>query len=156
MRDVMAYRAPRGGRGGLEAYASLCESLGARDIRKAISKMVVVDFLADNPDRHSMNLGVVLGPDGRTAVGAAPLYDFGAGFRARRTDDLGTDPAGRLALASDLSWLDPGALDGFGDVIRDALAEAPGMTEEDVEGIASGFEARAAAVASMTAEGRRG
>ena len=42
-----------------EFYIKLCESLGVQDIRKQIEKMLVLDFIIGNEDRHFNNFGLI-------------------------------------------------------------------------------------------------
>lgn len=112
-----------------EAYARTCEAHGIADIRRQLSAMLVVDHMLANFDRHWGNFGVLIDAETRTWLRAAPIFDTGESLWCDRP--LANDfspyrmphpmPFTRRIneqlerYASDLSWLDPAALDGFAD-----------------------------------------
>ena len=59
---------------GLSALPDCCEALGIRD---AVDRMIVLDYLIVNGDRHQNNFGVVRNADTLEYLGAAPIYDSG-------------------------------------------------------------------------------
>ena len=55
------------------------------DVRVAIEKMLVVDYLMCNFDRHWNNFGILMDSESRTWLRAAPLYDTGNSLWCDRT-----------------------------------------------------------------------
>ena len=58
-------------------YARACESRGIRNIRGELSRMLVVDYLLANEDRHWHNFGLVRRADDLFYAEAFPLFDMG-------------------------------------------------------------------------------
>jgi len=62
---------------------AFCERYGWAN---AIKKMMVVDYLIANRDRHASNIEVLVGPDGKPRL--APLFDSGLSLLAPCADDV--------------------------------------------------------------------
>lgn len=149
--DVFIYFGDTGG-DTISQYSKDCRSLGVAGIGTAVDKMIVVDFLMANPDRHTYNFGLIRNVETGKFTGVAPLFDNGAAFGAKQTvydivhgfpyisNPFSEYPLTQLGMARDYSWLDLSALDGFDDEIRSTLSQNPAMSEELIEGIASRFE----------------
>ena len=105
---------------------------------EGLSRMLVVDHIVANFDRHWGNFGVIVEAETRQWVGLAPIYDTGENLwcdRALANDfrpytkalypmPVSTDISSQLErYAEDLGWLDPAALDGFADEAVDLLAQ---------------------------------
>ena len=60
-----------------EFYIKLCKSLGVQDIRKQIEKMLVLDFIIGNEDRHFNNFGLIRNAVTLEWIGCAPVFDCG-------------------------------------------------------------------------------
>lgn len=64
----------------LSAYEHLIESyekIGVKDARQSLEKMLVLDFLIANTDRHMNNFGIVRDSNNLDVLGVAPLFDSG-------------------------------------------------------------------------------
>lgn len=61
-------------------YIDCCEALGINGIVQALDKMIVVDYLIANKDRHQNNFGVIRHAETLEWMGAAPVYDSGPRF----------------------------------------------------------------------------
>ncbi len=59
-------------------YLNCCEQLGVRNIVQAVDRMIVVDYLIANEDRHQNNFGLVRDANTLTWLGAAPIFDSGS------------------------------------------------------------------------------
>ena len=111
-----------------ESYVRALEAEGVSDARAQVDRMLVVDYLLANSDRHWGNFGVLVDPDSREWLRPAPIYDTGTSLWCElgnvsalaapessypmpflRRPDL------QLAYVSDFSWLEPSALDGFAE-----------------------------------------
>lgn len=119
-------------------FAEMCEAHGVPDVRPGLSRMLAVDHIVANFDRHWGNFGVIVETDARRWVGLAPIYDTGESLwcdRALANDSrpyaralypmpFSADISGRPErYAGNLGWLDPGALDGFADEAVGLLAQ---------------------------------
>ncbi len=115
-----------------ERFARICELHGLRDARVQLAKMLVLDHVIANFDRHWGNFGIIRDSDSHEWLRVAPIYDNGESFFcdqfqsnifkpyrshawmpfSRRVDE-------QLArYAESLSWLDPSGLNLF---VRDDL-----------------------------------
>ena len=113
-------------------WVGCCSDLGV-DIVPHMDRMLAVDYLMGNTDRHTGNFGLLRDPDTLGWIGPAPVFDTGtslgcdlptrdiasrAGLRSKPFRDAWDE---QVLLISDLSWLDFDALDsalsGAGDIL---------------------------------------
>lgn len=116
---------------GISSYDHLisCCSHHSIDIVPFLNRMLALDYIIANGDRHFNNFGILRDPDTLEWLGPAPVYDSGPslGFDLEPEDIV--DHAGesrkpfaeyfgiQMGYVKDLSWLDMGAL-------RTGIAEA--------------------------------
>lgn len=118
-------------------YVNCCEKLGIPKIKESLDKMMVVDYLIANEDRHQNNFGVIRDVKKLNFIGAAPLFDSGTSLWF----DKPTPMIGRIAklqckpfkntheeqikLVSSFEWLDISKLNGieeeFRELVRDSI-----------------------------------
>lgn len=103
-------------------YIDCCYKLGIDDIAAQIDKMIILDFLLVNNDRHLGNFGLLRDSNTLKFVGAAPLFDNGTSLGYNQPDgqldlsDLeGCKPFAdshdkQIALVSDCSCINIGNL----------------------------------------------
>ena len=60
-----------------EHYMNCASALGVPDAKNAIDKMLVLDYLIANEDRHQTNFGVLRDANTLQYIGSAPIYDSG-------------------------------------------------------------------------------
>lgn len=144
-----------------ENYCRACEAHGLTDIRSALAKMLIVDHVIANFDRHWGNFGVLIDSETRTWLRAAPLYDNGESFYCNRLQpEEITRPLRSMGLmpfstrideqltryVEDLAWLDMDRLREFPDIVGQTLqmsamvANAPGRVDAIVEATRSRIE----------------
>jgi hypothetical protein len=58
-------------------FLTCCESLGIHAMADSIDRMLVLDYLIDNPDRHFGNFGAVRDANTLKWLGPAPIFDNG-------------------------------------------------------------------------------
>ncbi len=122
------------GRHALNAYLDTCESLGIKNAERALSEMLVCDYLIANTDRHWRNFGLIRNID-TLEYRMAPLFDNGNSLW--HTSPLSSLQAGnfwfeskpfnknsirQLLMTPDTDWLDIGSLDGFAEETKDVLS----------------------------------
>lgn len=162
--DVIRSAKTRNDASRYEAFASICEARGLHDARTQLTKMLVVDHVIANFDRHWGNFGVLIDSETREWLRMAPLFDMGESLWCDRALANDFSPhhmkwpmpfARKLETqleryAQNLSWLDADQLDGFVDEaigvleLSPALAEMPGR----LDGIAAALERNIQDVAS--------
>ena len=109
-----------------EYYIQCAEKLGESNIRKEVEKMIVLDFIIANEDRHFNNFGLVRNAVTLEWIGAAPIFDCGTSLwyntQESRIKPLAPSLQGKpfkkthaehIHLVKDFSWIDLSALDGF-------------------------------------------
>ena len=104
-----------------------CETVGIGNIQGSIDKMIALDYIIANEDRHMNNFGFIRNADTLEWVGFAPIFDSGTSLW-HNSLDIGSKIACKpfrqnhdrqLELVSDLSWFHREALEGLGDEICD-------------------------------------
>ena len=61
-------------------FINCSETLGLKDAKEYLNKMIVLDFIIANEDRHLNNFGAIRNANTLTFVGFAPIFDSGASF----------------------------------------------------------------------------
>ena len=127
-------------------YVSACAAHGL-NVREDVEKMLVVDYLMANFDRHWNNFGVLIDSESREWLRAAPVFDTGEALWCDRelSQPFGgytTPRAGMMRpfarkidsqierYCRDLSWLDPSKLKGFSEQACDILLDNPFIANE--------------------------
>lgn len=117
-------------------YLNCCDALGIPGVRAALDRMLVLDFLIANEDRHFNNFGVLRNAETLEWIGPAPLYDSGSSLGHDKVP--GQILSGRnvtckpfksrheeqILLVGDWSWFDARRLDGVESEIRSVFEEA--------------------------------
>jgi len=112
------------------------ELLGITGIKDALGRMLVVDYIIANEDRHFNNFGFVRNAETLKYLGMAPVYDSGTSLWyntfhvGSRTDckPFRKDHAEQIKLVDDVSWFDIDTLQGLEDEIQDIF-----ITSEEVD-----------------------
>lgn len=106
-------------------YVDCCEALGVPGIVDALDRMIVVDYLIANEDRHQNNFGVIRNAETLEWIGAAPIYDSGSSLwfskpltlispTAKLTcKPFKNDHNEQIKLVTSFDWLDLSALHGL-------------------------------------------
>ena len=137
-----------------EFYIECCEKLGVSDIRERLEKMLVLDYIIANEDRHLNNFGLLRNATSLEWLGAAPIYDCGNSLwfnkltsKINAGDDIKTPlwkktTVGNLSLVTDLSWLDISKLDGIEKDILNVFEGSEYIEEERASAICNALLAR--------------
>ncbi len=144
-----------------DQYVGACASHGL-DIVPSLDRMIVVDYIIGNHDRHLNNFGIVR--DSRTLewLRPAPIYDSGSSMGHDLTTDGMGDGFGiscmpfadtykdQLSLVRDLSWFDPDVVIDTFPKVRDILIASDGRIDADrVEAILGELEFRVSCVEDL-------
>ena len=121
-----------------EFYLSCAEQLGVKNIREQIEKMVVLDFLIGNEDRHFNNFGLIRNAVTLEWIGVAPIFDCGTslwyntqeGMIKPLSPNLPAKPFKKthreqIKLVKDFLWIDLKALDGMKEEMEEILSQSP-------------------------------
>ena len=138
-------------------FVSCCKDFGITNIEQSLDKMLVLDYIIANEDRHLNNFGLVRNAETLEWIGFAPIYDSGSSLgydklptQIRMQADITCKPfkktyTGQLRLVSDFSWIDLDKLSDIESVIKEALSaeEAQELIDERrIEAICDSVRAR--------------
>ena len=126
-----------------EFYLSCAEQLGVKNIREQTEKMIVLDFLIGNEDRHVNNFGVIRNAVTLEWIGVAPIFDCGTSLWYNTQESLikllsPNLPAKpfkkthreQIKLVKDFSWLDMKKLKGMEEEMEEILSQSPYISRE--------------------------
>lgn len=115
-------------------FVQCCEILGIPDAVSFLDRMIVLDYIIANEDRHLNNFGAVRNAETLEWCGFAPIYDSGSSLgydkvagqiRAQRNVEckpFKKQHAEQLKLVSDFTWIDFDSLDDVEELIMDTLS----------------------------------
>jgi hypothetical protein len=136
-----------------------CDALGIPGVREAIDRLLTVDYIIANEDRHFNNFGFIRDANTLEWKGAAPVFDSGTSLWYNTDtrfvgNDTGCKPFRRrhedqIKLVNDLSWYDYDALAGIGDECERILAKSANADEKRRKRIASLVGDRCELIARM-------
>lgn len=115
-----------------------CEILGIDGVNKAIDKMLVLDYIISNEDRHYNNFGFIRDAETLQWLGFAPIFDSGTSLwhntrfvgQSVECKPFRKSHNEQIKLVNDLSWFDAGALNGLGDEIEEILSQSEALEPE--------------------------
>ena len=107
-----------------------CGELGIADIELAIGKMLTVDYIIANEDRHYNNFGFIRNAETLEWIGLAPVYDSGTSlwYNTVRVGSLVESKpfkkshTEQITLVTDMKWFDFDALKGIDEAVREILS----------------------------------
>ncbi|HPE94770.1 MAG TPA: HipA domain-containing protein [Bacillota bacterium] len=121
-----------------EFYLQCAEALGVSDVREQTEKMLTLDFIIANEDRHYNNFGLVRNAVTLDWLGVAPIYDCGTSLWYNTVESqikpsspsLPPKPfrkshSEQIDLVTDFSWLDLQKLYGIEDEANEILSASP-------------------------------
>lgn len=115
-------------------FLDCCGSLGIGDAVPFLDRMIVLDYLIANEDRHLNNFGALRDAETLEWLGFAPIYDSGSSLgydktpaQIRSGKDITCKPfknhhAEQLKLVSDLRWIDFDALSDVEELAAETLS----------------------------------
>lgn len=117
-------------------FMDCCEKLGIHGVQESMDRMVVVDYLIVNEDRHLNNFGAIRNAETLEWGGMAPIYDSGTSlwFELPETMIHKNAPVTckpfknshqeQLQLVSSFEWIDWPALSGIEDEFREIVKDS--------------------------------
>lgn len=136
-------------------FVECCESVGIVEITDFLDRLLTVDFLIANEDRHFNNFGVIRNAETLEYVGMAPIYDNGTSLWYNTAAHLikpmalsipskpFKDTHGeQITLVRSFDWLDASALDGIADEYNELLVSSPFVDEVRRETLCEALDAR--------------
>jgi hypothetical protein len=118
---------------------SCAEISGIKNIRAGLDRMIVLDFIIMNEDRHFNNFGAVRDCETLLWQGFAPIYDSGNSLWYT-SDFIGepiaskpfhTSHGEQIKLVSDFSWYNENALVGLSDEMSEIFSKANSVKPEN-------------------------
>ncbi len=163
---VMGVAKLRGSESPYRHYVSCCERLGIPGVVQSIDRMLVLDFLLCNQDRHYNNFGAVRNAETLEWLGAAPIFDCGTSVwhnvltnMIRPREEAQSKPfrskhSEQIRLVTDFSWVDVGALKGIGEEFAEILRPSEYIDGERRSALCKAVDVRVKMLESIVAEWR--
>ena len=134
-----------------------CDGLGIPDVTEAIDKMLTLDYIIANEDRHYNNFGFLRNADTLEWLGLAPIFDSGTSLwhNARHIGSLVESKpfkkthAEQMSLVRNLKWFDYDALRGIDLECSEILAKSSDIEPERCRAIANAVFERSGMVEIM-------
>ncbi len=135
-------------------YLNCCERLGIPGMEAAVNRMLVLDYLIVNEDRHLNNFGVIRRADTLEYLGAAPIYDSGTSLWFDKPVSLIRAAAKmcckpfknsheeQIRLVTDFDWIRFYALHGIAGELRSIVKGSLFIDEARCEALCKGLEQR--------------
>lgn len=115
-------------------FIDCCEALGIENVCAFLDRMIVLDYIIANEDRHFNNFGALRNAETLEWIGMAPIYDSGSSLgydkmpaQMRTERNVICKPfknhlEEQIKLVSDFSWIDFAKLSDIQEVIADVLS----------------------------------
>ena len=116
-------------------FVNCCKSLGAPDVVPALDRMIVLDYIIANEDRHLNNFGLLRNAETLEWLGFAPIYDSGSSLgynsllsQIHTEKNITCKPFKRrheeqLKLVTSFDWIDFSFLFDAGDMVREVFSD---------------------------------
>lgn len=114
-------------------YLDCCGALGILGVRDFLDRMMVLDYIVANEDRHQNNFGAVRNAETLEWLGNAPIYDSGSSLWFSKPQALISPRAEvpckpfkanhdeQIKLVTSYDWLDLSALKGIDEEFHEIL-----------------------------------
>lgn len=136
-------------------FLNCCAALEIPNIQAAMDRMIVLDYLIANEDRHQNNFGVIRNAETLQYLGAAPIYDSGTSlwFNKPKTminnqtriscKPFKSNHEEQLKLVKSFDWLDFSALQDIEEEYREIVSGSLFIDEERCGAICAAIKERA-------------
>lgn len=114
-------------------FVDCCSELGITGTVEFLNKMIVLDFIIANEDRHYNNFGALRNAETLEWLGMAPIYDSGSSLGFDKDDwevltgrytfskPFRKFHDEQLELVTDFSWIDFGHLSNINEIIHQTM-----------------------------------
>jgi hypothetical protein len=148
-------------------FLSCCKALNIPGVVEYLNKMLAVDFIIANEDRHTNNFGMLRDAETLAWQGPAPIYDCGTSLwfeqptaRIRPLAKLPSKPfrddhAQQIKLVSDFSWLNFTALRGIDEEFREILRDSAFIDAARCDSLCYALRKRVDVLAEVARSSRR-
>lgn len=135
-------------------YLNCCNELGIPNMVEAVDRMIVLDYLIANEDRHQNNFGAIRNAETLEWIGAAPIYDSGSSLWFDKPTSMiranikltckpfKTSHEEQLKLVSSFEWLDLSNLIGIDEEFREILRDSMFVDTARCDAICKAFLGR--------------
>lgn len=145
-------------------FVNCCETLGIKDVIPFLDRMIVLDYIIANEDRHFNNFGVLRNAENLEWIGMAPIYDSGSSLgydklaaQIRSGADVICKPfkkhhTEQLKLVSSFDWIDFEKIADVREFIIDSFSKeemADYMDKMRINAIADTVQNRVAHLSQM-------
>ena len=152
--NVLHSRAMTDGDSDFSHLLKCCDQLSIPDVRAEIDKMITLDYIIANEDRHFTNFGFVRNAESLGWIGTAPIYDCGTSLwhnalnigEPRKCQPFAITHEEQIKLVSDFSWFRIEALEGLEQEIIEIFSKSRIIDEPRAEAIAQTVLSRANSV----------
>lgn len=115
-------------------FVKCCEALGIKGVVSFLDRMITLDFIIANEDRHFNNFGLIRNAETLDWIGMAPIYDSGSSLgydklpgQMRSEKDIVCKPfknhhIEQLQLVTSFDWFELSKLVDIEDIIREILS----------------------------------
>jgi len=140
--------------------ARVCDELEIPGFSGAMDRMLTVDYIISNEDRHYNNFGFVRNADTLEWIGVAPIYDSGTSLW-HSTNKIGeiteckpfkSSHSEQIKLVQDLSWFNADALSGLEEEILSIFGESASVSDARANAIAKAVAERATHIDKQRSE----
>lgn len=148
-------------------YLNCCEAFGIPGVKDSLDRMLVLDYLIANEDRHLNNFGAVRNACTLEWLGCAPIYDSGtslwfdkpwtminAGAKAS-SKPFKTTHDEQVKLVTSFDWFDITALAGIDEELRELIKGSLFIDAARTDALCAGLLGRVERLARVMEE-RRG
>ena len=135
-------------------YLDCCSRFGMNDISDFLDKMLTLDFLIVNEDRHFKNFGIIRDANTLECIGAAPIFDCGTSLWYNRfthminprekheSKPFRSDHSAQIGLVKSFNWIDFSSLKGIDEEFRDMLQGSSFIDSSRRDALCNGLKER--------------
>ncbi len=141
-----------------EHLISCYENIGISDARTQLEKMLILDYLLANTDRHMNNFGIVRDSTTLKTISIAPIYDSGTSMLMSTpkllSNNIESKPFAKthieqIKLISGLGSVNKSAIMSSSKEILEVLKSNPYLDEDRISFVMEQFEGRCKALFSL-------
>jgi len=133
------------------------ETLAIPNAESSLEKMLVLDYIIANTDRHYNNFGFVRNSETLEWLGMAPVYDSGTSLwhdsqytsQLPKSKPFRATHAEQIKLVTDFTWFDNKSLSGLNDECAEIFAMSDFITESRRELLVKVIERRVKDITEM-------